>query len=153
MRRAHKEDIPLLIELMASFYAESGYKLDQPLAEEAFAALLSKEHFGCVWLIDERGQPAGYVVVTFRFGMEYGGLLACLDDLYIIPEFRNGGLSTAALDHLRAFCEELDIRAITVEVAPNNGPAQTVYRRLGLTEASGRQLLVLPLAKPVHTVL
>jgi ribosomal protein S18 acetylase RimI-like enzyme len=152
MRRAHKEDIPLLIELMASFYAESGYNLDQPLAAEAFAALLSKAHLGCVWLIDECGQPAGYVVVTFRFGMEYGGLMACLDDLYVRPEFRNKGLSTAALDHVRAFCEELGIRAITVEVAPNNVPAQRVYRRLGLTEASGRQLLVLPLSKPAHAV-
>lgn len=152
MRRAHQADIPLLIRLMASFYAESGYKLDHLLAKEAFAALLSKEHLGCVWLIDEGGQPAGYVVVTFRFSMEYCGLIACLDDLYVLPERRNRGLSTTALDQVRAFCKELGIRAVTVEVAPNNGPAQTVYRRLGLTEASGRQLLVLPLAKPAHTV-
>jgi ribosomal protein S18 acetylase RimI-like enzyme len=152
MLRAHKEDIPLLIELMASFYAESGYELDQPLAEKAFAVLLSREHFGCVWLIDECGRPVGYIVVTFRFGMEYGGLMACLDDLYVLPEFRNKGLSTAALGHVRVFCEEMGIRAITVEVSPDNGPAQKVYRRFGLTEAPGRQLLVLPLAKPAHTV-
>ncbi len=151
MRRAHREDIPLLIELMASFYAESGYDLDQPLAEKAFAALLSKEHLGRVWLIDEEGQTAGYVVVTFKFSMEYGGLMACLDDLYVIPERRNRGLGTAALDNVRAFCEALEIRAITVEAASNKGPAQTVYRRFGLTEAPGRQLLVLPLEKPAHT--
>jgi ribosomal protein S18 acetylase RimI-like enzyme len=152
MRRANIEDIPLLINLMASFYSESGYNLDHPLAEEAFATLLSKEHLGSVWLIDEAGQPVGYVVLTFRFGMEYGGLMACLDDLYVLPEYRNKGLSTAALDHVRAFCDESKICAITVEVAPNNGPAQTVYRRLGLAEAPGRQLLVLPLTKPAHTV-
>jgi ribosomal protein S18 acetylase RimI-like enzyme len=152
MRRAHQEDIPLLIELMAWFYAESGYDLDRPLAEEAFAALLSGEHLGCVWLIDEGGRAVGYVVVTFRFGMEYGGLMACLDDLYVLPESRNRGLSTAALAQVRVFCEEVGIRAITVEVAPDNGPALTVYRRLGLTESPGRQLLVLPLAKPVHAV-
>jgi ribosomal protein S18 acetylase RimI-like enzyme len=152
MRRAHKEDIPLLIDLMASFYAESGYSLNQPLVTKAFAALLSNEHLGCVWIIDEDGQPTGYGVVTFRFGMEYGGLMACLDDIYILPVHRNRGLGTAALDHIRAFCEELGIRAITVEAAPNNGPAQRVYRRLGLIEAPGRQLLVLPLAKPAHAV-
>jgi GNAT superfamily N-acetyltransferase len=152
MRRAHQADIPLLLELMASFYGEFGYKLDRQLAAEAFATLLSKEHLGRVWLIDEGGQPAGYVIVTFRFGMEYGGFMACLDDLFVLPEHRNRGLGTGALHHIRAFCEGLGIRAITVEAAPNNGPAQKVYRRLGLTEAPGRQLLVLPLAKPAHAV-
>jgi len=82
MRRAQQEDIPLLIELRASFYAESGYNLDHPAARDASARLLPKEHLGCVWLIDE-------------------------EDL-------------------------------------------TVYRRLGLTEAPCRQLLLLPLAKPAH---
>jgi len=76
----------MLIELMASFYAESGYNLDHPHAEKAFAALLTNENLGCVWLIDEDNRNAGYVVVTFRFGMEYGGLMVCLDDLYVIPE-------------------------------------------------------------------
>jgi ribosomal protein S18 acetylase RimI-like enzyme len=152
MRRARQEDIPLLIEFMALFYAESGYQLDRAYAEKAFAALLTNENLGYVWLIDEDNRNAGYVVVTFRFAMEYGGLMACLDDLYVIPERRNRGLSTAALDHVRTFCENLGIRAITVEVAPDNGPAQTVYRRMGLAEAPGRQLLVLPLAKPAHRV-
>ena len=142
----------MLIELMASFYAESRYNLDRLHAEEAFVTLLANENLGCVWLMDQDDQPAGYVVVTFRFGMEYGGLMACLDDLYVLPERRNRGLSTAVLNHVRVFCEDLGIRAITVEVAPDNGPAQTVYRRMGLTEAPGRQLLVLPLAKPAHAV-
>jgi GNAT superfamily N-acetyltransferase len=142
----------MLIEFMALFYAESGYNLDHPRAEKAFAALLTNEKLGCVWLIDKDNRNAGYVVVTFRFAMEYGGLIACLDDLYVIPEHRNLGLSTASLNHVRAFCEDLGVRAITVEVDPNNGPAQAVYRRMGLTAAPGRQLLVLPLAKPTHTV-
>jgi GNAT superfamily N-acetyltransferase len=152
MRQARLKDIPVLIELMSSFYAESGYDLNHQHAEKAFATLVANEKLGYVWLIDEDGKQAGYLVVTFRFGMEYGGMIAYLDDLYIIPEHRNRGLSTTMLGQVRDLCKELGILAITVEVAPNNGPAQTVYRRMGLAETPNRQLLSLPLSKPTHVV-
>jgi ribosomal protein S18 acetylase RimI-like enzyme len=91
-------------------------------------------------------------VLTLKFAMEYGGLAACLDDLYVKPAWRNQGLSTAALLEVRSFCEKAGIRAVTVEVGYNNGPAQTVYRRIGFTELADRQLLALALAAPTHIV-
>ena len=152
MRQALPDDIATLVDLMTEFYAESDYELDRILAEQAFAALLADERLGYVWLIDENGQDVGYVVLTLRFGMEYGGLIACLDDLFVVPQSRNRGLSTIALIQIRDFCKGMGVRAITVEVSPSNGSAQTVYRRLGLAEVPGRQLLALALADPAHTV-
>jgi RimJ/RimL family protein N-acetyltransferase len=58
-------------------------------------------------------------------------------------------VSTAFFE-IRSFCERLGIRAVTVEVDHNNGPAQTVYRRVGFAEAADRQLLDLALAAPTH---
>lgn len=152
MRRVLPDDIATLVALMAEFYAEADYCLDHPLAEKAFAAILSDERLGYVWLIDEDGKLVGYVVLTFRFGMEYGGLMACLDDLFVVPQSRNRGLSTAALVQIHDFCKSIGIRAITVEVHHGNGPAQTVYRRAGFAEAPDRQLLALALASPAHAV-
>ena len=59
--------------------------------------------------------------------MEYSGLIACVDDLYVVPTYRNKGLATAALSGVRAYCEEAGIRAITVEVGHGNGPAQNIF--------------------------
>ena len=92
----------------------------------------------------------GYIVLTFRFGMEYGGSMACVDDLFVVPHSRNKGLATATLALVRDFCKSIDVRAITVEVSHSNGSAQTVYRRLGLAEARDCQLLALALASPAH---
>lgn len=152
MKRAMPESISILVGMMTDFYAESGYTLDAPLAEKAFAALLSDERLGYVWLIEGGGRDLGYVVLTLRFGMEYGGMMACLDDLFVLPQSRNQGLSTRALQHIAEFCKSAGIRAITVEVAHGNGPAQTVYRRLGMVEAADRKILVLALASPSHVV-
>jgi GNAT superfamily N-acetyltransferase len=82
--------------------------------------------------------------------MEYGGIVACLDDLYVKSGWRNKGLSSGALVEVRNFCEELGIRALTVEVGYDNDPAQTVYRRVGFVESPDRQLLTLPLSAPTH---
>jgi GNAT superfamily N-acetyltransferase len=152
MRRAGAHDIPLLVGLMADFYAEAGYELDHQRAASAFAAVLADERLGYAWIIEGEHRDVGHVVLTLKYAMEYAGLVACLDDLYVKPEWRNKGFSTAALIEIRSFCQSAGIRALTVEVGHNNGPAQTVYRRIGFAEAADRQLLALALAPPAHIV-
>jgi GNAT superfamily N-acetyltransferase len=151
-RRAVTADIPTLVAMMSEFYSEGGYDLDRAHAEGAFASILSDERLGYVWLIEKEAKVAGYVVLTLKFGMEYGGTMACVDDLFVVPQSRNRGLSTAALIEIREFCTEMGIRAMTVEVGYGNAPAQAVYRRVGFTEASDRQLLAIALARPTHVV-
>ncbi|GIK52965.1 MAG: hypothetical protein BroJett014_19380 [Planctomycetota bacterium] len=150
MRRASTRDIPALITLMEAFYAESAYPLDHAAAQRGFAALMADERLGQVWLIEEGAKIAGYAVLTFRFGMEFGGLMAAVDDLYIAPQSRNKGLAKTALKEIRERCKAAGITAITVEVSPNNAPALAAYRHAGFTEAKDRQLLVVELSRPTH---
>jgi|GEM_PF-1609370 len=152
MRRASPNDIPLLVDLMAEFYAEAGYDLDRARAAGAFEAILGDDRLGYVWVIQAEHQDVGHIVLTLKYAMEYSGLVACLDDLYLKPDWRNRGLSTGALVEFRNFCERVGVRALTVEVGHNNGPALTVYRRVGLAETPDRQLLALALAAPSHIV-
>ena len=83
MRRANRNDVPLLVGLMAEFYAEAGYALHHERAASAFAAMLADERLGYVWIIQEEHRDIGHIVVALRYAMEYGGLVACLDDLYV----------------------------------------------------------------------
>jgi GNAT superfamily N-acetyltransferase len=152
MRRANSGDVPLLLDLMTDFYAEGGYALDRSHAAQAFSAVLADGRLGYIWIIQKEHQAVGHLVLTLRYAMEYGGMIACLDDLYVKPAWRNGGLSKAALLEVKSFCEKAGIRAVTVEVGHNNGPAQSVYRRLGFVEAPDRQLLAMALAPPTHIV-
>jgi GNAT superfamily N-acetyltransferase len=151
MRPAKTDDLPKLIDLMADFYAEAGYSLDRPHAEEASKALLADARLGRVWLIEQGDEAVGHVVVTFVFAMEYGGLTAVVDDFYVQPPARGVGLGTAALEEVRRVCAELGIRALRVEVGRDNAVAQAVYRRVGFG-AVDRQLMTLPLADPTHLV-
>jgi ribosomal protein S18 acetylase RimI-like enzyme len=149
VRLAAPADIPRLVALMAEFYAEAGYPLPVEAATRTFAALLDDPRLGRVWLMEVDGEPAGHAVLTVSFSMEYGGLRGFIDDLFVRPAFRGRGLAAAALAELRRTAEEMGVRALLVEVRPDNDTAQRVYRRLGL-EDSGHVLMSLPLATPVH---
>ena len=148
MREAVLGDVQTLVELMAEFYAESDYVLDRERADAAFTVLLSDPRLGRVWLIEQAAAAVGYVVVTFVYGMEYGGLMAFVDDFFVRPAFRNSGLGTGP-GGSRDACAMLGVRAMAVEVAGDNDPALAVYRRTGFA-MTDRKLMVLALAAPTH---
>lgn len=152
MRRARPSDVPILVDLMTEFYSESGYALNRDTAASAFATLIADERLGSAWLLESTGAVVGHAVVTLRFAMEYGGLVGCLDDLFVRPTYRNQGISRRALEEIREFCRPAGIRAMMVEVSPDNGPAQAVYRGAGFKDAPDRQVLYLELAEPAHAV-
>src|SRR5688572_8845497 len=85
MRKATLDDLERLVELMAEFYAESGYRLSSARAHQAFLKLLSDNRLGHIWLIQSSLAEVGYAVVTLGYSMEYGGRDAFVDDLFIRP--------------------------------------------------------------------
>ena len=149
VRTAGPEDVVTLVALMAEFYAESGFSLAAAPATRTFERLIGDPALGQVWLMEHDGQPAGYVVLTVSFSMEYGGLRGFVDDLFVRPACRRRGLGTAALAEVKRACAVRGVRALLVEAGPDNDRALGVYRRSGF-EDSRRLLLTLPLAAPVH---
>jgi GNAT superfamily N-acetyltransferase len=142
-------DIPALVALMGTFYGESGFPLPEAQASRTFERLLAAPERGAVWLMTVDGTPAGFVVLTVAFSMEYGGLRGFVDDLFVAPVFRRRGLASEALDVVKDECRARGVRALLVETSLENQQAVRVYSRAGFSE-TGRLLLTLPLAPPVH---
>jgi len=149
MRRASAHDLGDLLELMGEFYGETGYSLNPDRARAAFLPLLVPNQLGEVWLAELEGRVAGHMVLTFCYSMEYGGRTAFIDDLFVRPMLRNRGVGRALVGHATAICQEVGVRAMHLEVARTNGPAQRVYRAVGF-DSTDRELLTLPLAAPTH---
>ncbi|MGB6909416.1 MAG: GNAT family N-acetyltransferase [Methyloceanibacter sp.] len=146
VRRADTDDTPLLVALMAEFYAESEFSLDRQWASDSFSALLGDDAKGAVWIAFQDGEPAGYVVLTLRHSMEYGGPDAFIDDLYVRPAHRRQGLGREALSALFAECARRGVLAVHVEAGRSNAAAQALYRSFGLDVFdAARQLLTVRL--------
>jgi GNAT superfamily N-acetyltransferase len=149
VRRAGPANTPGLLDLMTEFYAESGYRLDRSRAAAAFESLFQDPRLGLVWLVDLPDGVAGYLVLTTCYSMEYGGCCGWVDDLFIAPARRNQGLAGQLLDAARRQADAMGLRALHVEAAADNAPAQRAYGRAGFVPVE-RQLLTLELADPTH---
>ena len=103
-------EIDALVSLMRAFYAEAGYPLDERWAARSFAALIADPTRGCVWLVRDGTDTVGHVVFTTRFSMEYGGIDAFVDDLFVLEQHRRHGAASVALEALFAHCRSEERR-------------------------------------------
>jgi ribosomal protein S18 acetylase RimI-like enzyme len=146
IRKAGPGDIPLLVDLMQEFHREGGRPLDREWAAASFSALFRDESRGAAWIVSCDGGPAGYVVLTVRFTMEFGGLDAFIDDLFVRPDFRRRGLGRLVVAALFAECERRGVLAVHVETGSDNIAAKGLYESFGLRLGNdGRQMLTVAL--------
>ena len=148
-RKASLADVQLLVRMMDEFYSDSPYRLNPRRATDAFTALLSDERLGSIWIIQSNSKDVGYVVLTLCHSMTFGGLIGVVDDFFIQPRFRGGGLGKAAMAEVRSYCATHGIRAIHVETGRDNAVALAVYRGAGFVENDHVRLEV-GLASPTH---
>src|SRR5580700_10808563 len=113
--KASSVDIPALVGLMREFYAEAGRALDDDWAAASFSALLGDPSRGAAWIVKVDSVPAGHAVLTFRHSMEFGGLDAFVDDLFVRPGHRRRGLGRALLAALFDECRRRGVLAVHVE--------------------------------------
>ncbi len=92
------------------------------------------------WLLEFESQVVGYVVLTFGFSLEYGGLDAYVDELFVKPEFRGCGFASQALGFLALECQKLNIVALHLEVDADNHNAKALYAKHGFASTK-RELL------------
>jgi GNAT superfamily N-acetyltransferase len=151
VRAAEAGDIAALGSLMIEFYAEGQFSLSRVAAERTFAALSAAPNMGQVWLLESAGRPAGFVVLTVSFTMEYGGLRGFVDDFFVLRQCRRQGLGARALQAIKEECVRRGVKALLVETSLANAEALSVYQRAGFVD-TGHLLMKIGLGEPLHTV-
>ena len=73
--------------------------------------------------------------------MEYGGLDAFVDEIFVRPGVRGRGIASEALIALPRALAAGGLKAIHLEVAADNETAIALYRRSGFTPREGRLLM------------
>jgi ribosomal protein S18 acetylase RimI-like enzyme len=103
---------------------------------------LAAPELGCVALAHSDGAPLGYGVLTTKYSMEFGGLSASVEDLYVCAPSRGRGAGSALLAFLREDASRRGCVAMQVEVAADNAVALALYRAYGLVETGDNRLVL-----------
>ncbi|WP_425070525.1 GNAT family N-acetyltransferase [Sagittula sp. S175] len=124
------DDLPKLLPMVAGFHSEMGYDTTSEHQHAAITPLLEGSPHGAIWLIGPRRSPVGYLAITFGWSVEYGGLDAIVDEIYIRPAVRGRGMGHDALDDIAKALKDAGVRALHLEVDSSDERAQTFYSRV-----------------------
>ena len=135
-QEATRTDIETLLPLMQAYYQEDRLEVSSEHTKRALEQFFSSQDQGRIWILQCRGGQAGYLALTWSYSFEYGGRVAEVDELYVAPQFRNRGLAQAALSFAETTCKALKLKALSLEVKPENDSARRLYHRFGFTKSA-----------------
>jgi ribosomal protein S18 acetylase RimI-like enzyme len=133
LRRATPADLATILPRTLALNAHEGIVVAPDALEAALHTLLAEPAHGGVWLI-ENAATVGYAIVTFGYDLEFAGRDAWLTEFWIDEHARNAGAGAAALALLDAELRPLGVRALHLQVRPEN-PALRLYERAGFEKS------------------
>ena len=139
---AGREALPKLTIMVSALHQSEGIAADEAQIGQTIAPLLNGNPFGCVYLIGPKVAPVGYVIVTFTWSVEFGGLIAMIDEFFIRENIRGRGMGSEVLSSLPRALADAGVTAIHLEVSKTNARARGLYERLGFAERQGYQTMV-----------
>ncbi len=128
---AAPDHLDRLDALVAAFHAEAGIALPAEQRRAGLAPLLDGIPHGAAYLIGPPRAPIGYVIVTFGWSVEFGGMDGFIDEIFVRPGVRGRGIASEALLSLPRALAAAGIKALHLEVARDNATAQRLYARAG----------------------
>ena len=141
---ATEADLPRLLPVLREFYEAEHLPWNEAALLRALVVLIGDPSAGRLRLIVRDGQIAGYFVLGFCFSLEFGGRFGLLDELFVLPAHRGGGLAKRALAEVEALCRAEGLDALRLEVNDDNAHARGIYERAGYI-AHPRRLMTLRL--------
>lgn len=133
-RPAKAGDVDAIVGMMRPYYQEDGYPFVESEARAAALALIDEPHLGRLWVTCDGERIVGYVAATLGFSFEYRGREAFVDELFIADSHRGRGLGREALEVAEAYCREMGVNAMHLEVERHREPALELYRRGGFED-------------------
>lgn len=141
LRLARPDDLDRLTTLVAAFHAEEGIEQENDNRRAALLPLLEGIPHGCVYLIGPTRAPLGYVIISFGWSVEFGGMDGFIDEIYIRPAVRGRGIATEVLTELPKALAEAGLTALHLEVDHHNKAAQRLYQRTGFVARDSNMLM------------
>ena len=141
LQLARPDDIDRLEPLVAAYHAFEGISSTEEERRTALAPLLDGIPHGVAYLIGPRRAPVGYIVVSFGYSVELGGLDGFIDEFFIREKVRGRGMGSEVLLTLLPALSQHGVKALHLEVALDNPRARRLYERAGFKPRQNYHLM------------
>jgi len=135
IERVTPNTVHLAARLLHDQLTEHDIASTEGFAQNALAGLLRDPTRGFA-LIARTSDAVGLAVVAFTWTVEHGGQVAWLDELYVVPSLRGGGIGRTLLLQVIAESEREGCIALELEVEREHRRAIHLYEREGFEPLS-----------------
>ena len=132
-RRIKREDMAIYVAMATDFYSSPAvlHSIPQKHIEHTAEAVLAGTPFADIYIFEKNGTPVGYGLLAFTHSQEAGGTVCWLEEIYVVPEARSGGIGGDFIEFIK---ESVPAARYRLEVEPDNGRVKSLYRRHGFEE-------------------
>jgi ribosomal protein S18 acetylase RimI-like enzyme len=142
-------DLPQIIALMEDYWSFEGIAgFDSARAATLLRQLLLQPHLGTVWVARDDGSVVGYLIAVLVFSFEFQGLVAEIDELFVLPQARRDGIGSAFLETAEASLAARGCTCLQLQLSAGNAAARAFYHRRGYGARENYELLNKKLAAP-----
>lgn len=138
---ARPDDFDKLAPLVAAFHAHAGIEQSDEARRDALMPLLEGIPQGVAYLVGPRNAPVGYIVISFGYSVEMGGIDGFVDEFFIRDKVRGRGMGSEVLMTLLPALREHGVKALHLEVDRENESAQRLYKRAGFEPRENYMLM------------
>jgi ribosomal protein S18 acetylase RimI-like enzyme len=146
IREASTSDTEQLLPLIEAYWRHEeivGY--DAARLRRQLKEFLATPAYGRGWLATRTDVPVGYLLCSFVYSFEHGGLMAEIDEFFTAAPSRRQGIGQALLAGARSSLAALGCVWLQMQVADANTLARRFYTRQGFEEKAGYRLWLAPL--------
>src|SRR5579864_917442 len=134
LRPGTRPDVPVIGELIRSLAQFEKLEHEVTMTEERLSAnLLGPHHYAETLIAEEGGAPVGFALFFHNFSTFLAQPGIYLEDLFVLPERRGGGVGRALLERLAQLAVERGCGRLEWSVLDWNVDAIRFYQRLGAT--------------------
>ncbi|RXJ74249.1 GNAT family N-acetyltransferase [Veronia nyctiphanis] len=133
LKRPSVDTMHSLIKLAQEQHDHEVLAFNPEHSQKAFEYLINTPTHGDVFLVhvnqDGHEDIAGFVVICYSFSIEFGGLIAVIDQIFLNKDWRRQGVGSHVLPMLEEQVKQKNCNAIVLEVNIGNGGAREFYEQ------------------------
>jgi ribosomal protein S18 acetylase RimI-like enzyme len=131
------EDIHLLSEMLAGLFSiEDDFEINSAKQTKALEMIISGRTGGAILVAESDSIIAGMVSLQKVVSTASGGYSILLEDLYVLPEFRDRGIGKCLTDYAVHWGRENDAVRIQLAADVRNRRASDFYKAGGFCESN-----------------
>lgn len=140
IRKLTAADRDIYLEMAHEFYHSPAvlHAIPDEYLRRGFDEMMRSDQYMQCMLLEHEGAVAGYALLSRTYSQEAGGICVWIEEIYVRPDYRQKGLGRAFFEALERLLPAARYR---LEIEPDNGRAERLYRSLGFEPLPYRQMV------------